>query len=130
MLIGRGHVRSMNSWMNNVNFLVKGKNPCLLLMHTDAAAGPRVESGERVGVSPRHLSLEVLLEVTDTMRPGVPCLLHGYGQNVPRTQASTASNLDTASVNDISDETDLDIPSVTPALHNVSVTVEKLEATA
>ena len=83
-----------------------------------------------MGVSSRHLSLEALLEVTDTMRLGVLCLPHGYGQNVPGPQASTASNLDTASVNDISDETDLDVTSVTPTLHSVSVTVEKLEATA
>ena len=128
VLIGRRHVRSVNSWMNNLQFLVKGKNPCLLLMHPDDAVRLRVETGERVRVKSRHLSLEALLEVTDTMRPGVLCLPHGYGQNVPGTQLSTASKLDTVSFNDISDETDLDVPSGTPALHSVAVTVEKLIA--
>ena len=100
----------------------------LLEMHPDDAVRLRVETGERVRVKSRHLSLEALLEVTDTMRPGVLCLPHGYGQNVPGTQLSTASKLDTVSFNDISDETDLDVPSATPALHSVAVTVEKLIA--
>ena len=130
VLIGRRHVRSVNSWMNNLHFLVKGKNPCLLLMHPDDAERLQIENGERVRVKSRHLSLEALVEVTDTMRPGVLCLPHGYGQNVPGTQLSTASKLDTVSFNDISDETDFDIPSVTPALHSVAVTVEKLVAAA
>lgn len=130
LLVGRRHVRSVNSWMNNQQFLVKGKNACLLLMHPDDAERLGVETGERVRVRARHLSLEALVEVTETMMPGVLSLPQGYGQNVPGTKLSIASKLDTVSFNDISDETDVDIPSMTPALHTVSVTVEKLAAAA
>ena len=80
-------------------------------------------------VTSRHLSLEVLVKVTGTMQPGILYLPYGYRQNVPGTQLSTASKLYTVSFNDICDETDLDAPSVIPALHSVSVKVEKLEAT-
>ena len=38
VLIGRRHLRSNNSWMHNVNVLVKGKERCTLQMHPDDAA--------------------------------------------------------------------------------------------
>ena len=128
VLVGRRHVRSVNSWMNNLKFLVKGKNPCLLLMHPDDAARLEVETGERVRVTSRNLSMEPVVEVSETMMPGVLSLPHGYGQNQPGMKLSIASKLDTVNFNTISDETDVDIPSMTPALHSVSVTVEKLDA--
>ena len=60
--------------------------------------------------------------------PGVLSLPHGYGQNIPGIRMSVAAGLDSANFNVISDETDVDVPSMTPALHSVAVTVEKLEA--
>ena len=127
-LVGRRHVRSVNSWMNNLEFLVKGKNPCLLLMHPDDALALAITSGERVRLKSRDRSLEVLVEISTGVMPGVLSLPHGYGQNIPGIRMSVAAGLDSANFNVISDETDVDVPSMTPALHSVAVTVEKLEA--
>nr|MDT0666222.1 molybdopterin dinucleotide binding domain-containing protein [Micromonospora sp. DSM 115978] len=38
VLIGRRHLRSNNSWMHNVEPLVKGRDRCTLLVHPDDAA--------------------------------------------------------------------------------------------
>ena len=126
ILIGRRHVRSVNSWMNNLHFLTKGKNPCRLLVNPDDAERIDIVTGDRVRVSSRERIIEVGVEISDSMLSGVVCLPHGYGQNAPGIKLSVASALDTANFNDISDETDLDVPSATPALHSVSVTVEKI----
>jgi len=128
ILVGRRHVRSVNSWMNNLHFLTKGKNPCLLLINPADAERIGVESGERVRVSSRERAIEVVVNVSDTMMEGVVSLPHGYGQTNERTKLSGASELDTANFNDISDETDVDVPSATPALGSVSVTIEKVTA--
>lgn len=126
VLIGRRHARSVNSWMNNLHFLVKGKNACQLLVNPADAERLDVATGDRVRVSSRERVIEVAVEVSDTMMPGVVCLPHGYGQNKPGIKLSLAATLDSANFNDISDETDLDVPSVTPALGSVSVRLEKV----
>ena len=38
VLVGRRHLRSNNSWMHNVQVLVKGKPRCTLHLHPDDAA--------------------------------------------------------------------------------------------
>ena len=38
VLVGRRHLRSNNSWMHNVNVLVKGKERCTLQVHPDDAS--------------------------------------------------------------------------------------------
>ena len=38
VLIGRRELRSNNSWMHNLAPLVKGDDPCALLIHPDDAA--------------------------------------------------------------------------------------------
>src|SRR5262249_54112244 len=35
LLVGRRHLRSNNSWLHNVNVLVKGKERCTLQVHPD-----------------------------------------------------------------------------------------------
>ncbi|MEZ5207708.1 MAG: molybdopterin dinucleotide binding domain-containing protein [Acidimicrobiales bacterium] len=48
MLIGRRHVRSNNSWMHNVEVLVKGKARCTLQVHpADADDWGLVDGGRR-----------------------------------------------------------------------------------
>ena len=40
VLVGRRHLRSNNSWMHNIEVLVKGKPRCTLQVHPDDAAPP------------------------------------------------------------------------------------------
>ncbi|HET8645138.1 MAG TPA: molybdopterin dinucleotide binding domain-containing protein, partial [Vicinamibacteria bacterium] len=79
VLVGRRDLRSNNSWMHNSERLTRGKDRCTLLMHPGDAAARGLADGARVQVRSRVGDVEVALEVTDAMRPGVVCLPHGYG---------------------------------------------------
>ena len=47
VLVGRRHLRSNNSWMHNVNVLVKGKERCTLQVHPDDATDLGLVDGGR-----------------------------------------------------------------------------------
>ena len=91
VLVSRRHLRSKNSWMHNVKVLVKGKDRCTLLVHPDDAARRRPRR-RRAGPGSRRrpASLEVPVEVSDEMMPGVVSLPHGWGHDRPGTRLSVA----------------------------------------
>ena len=89
-LVSRRHLRSKNSWMHNVKVLVKGKDRCTLLVHPDDAAGGGLVDGGRARVSSEAGSIEVPVEVSDEMMPGVVSLPHGWGHDRPGTRLSVA----------------------------------------
>ena len=90
VLVSRRHVRSNNSWMHNVKVLVKGKDRCTLLVHPDDAGGIGLADGSVARVSTEIGSIEVPVEVSDEMMPGVVCLPHGWGHNLDGVQLSVA----------------------------------------
>jgi anaerobic selenocysteine-containing dehydrogenase len=108
VMVGRRHVRSNNSWMHNSERLVKGPDRCTLLMHPDDARARGLDAGQRVTVASRVGSVEVPLEVTDAMRPGVVCLPHGFGHARDGVRLAVAREHAGASVNDINDEQRVD----------------------
>jgi len=90
VLVSRRHLRSKNSWMHNVKVLVKGKDRCTLIIHPDDAAAAGLTDGARARVTSEAGSLEVPVEVSDEMMPGVVCLPHGWGHDKPGAQLSVA----------------------------------------
>jgi len=90
LLISRRHVRSNNSWMHNVAVLVKGKDRCTLLIHPDDAARAGVSDGGVARVSSEAGALDVPVEVSDEMMPGVVSLPHGWGHDLDGVQLSVA----------------------------------------
>ncbi len=90
MLISRRHVRSNNSWMHNVNVLVKGKDRCTLLIHPDDAHRSGLVDGSVARVSSEAGELDVPVEVSDEMMPGVVSLPHGWGHDLDGVQLSVA----------------------------------------
>jgi len=91
VLVSRRHVRSNNSWMHNVASLVTGRDRCTLLVHPDDAAKAGVEDGKLVRVTSSAGELVVPVEVSDEMRPGVVCLPHGWGHDLPGVRAQVAA---------------------------------------
>ena len=89
-LVSRRHLRSKNSWMHNVKVLVKGKDRCTLLVHPDDASGVGLVDGGRARVTSEAGSVEVPVEVSDEMMPGVVSLPHGWGHDRPGTRMSVA----------------------------------------
>jgi len=90
LLVSRRHLRSNNSWMHNVKVLVKGKDRCTLLIHPDDARAAGLADGKLARVSSESGSLEVAVEVSDEMMPGVVSLPHGWGHDKPGTRLSVA----------------------------------------
>ena len=122
-LIGRRHVRSNNSWMHNLPRLMAGKPICTLLMHPDDAAARDVKPGAQVRVSSRVGVIEVPVEVSDEMMPGVVSLPHGFGHSRPGTGMAVAKAHAGASINDLTDEQLIDELTGNAAFSGVPVRV-------
>ena len=69
--------------MHNVEVLVKGKERCTLQVHPDDAARLGLVDGGQAEVASRVGTVEVPVEVTDAIRPGVVSLPHGWGHDAP-----------------------------------------------
>jgi anaerobic selenocysteine-containing dehydrogenase len=124
VLIGRRALRSNNSWMHNSARLVKGPVACTLKMHpTDAAARGLVD-GARVRARSRVGAVEVPLEVSDEVAPGVVSLPHGWGHAREGTALAVARAHAGASVNDLTDDQRVDALSGAAAFNGVPVVVE------
>jgi anaerobic selenocysteine-containing dehydrogenase len=123
VLIGRRQLRSNNSWMHNSERLVKGKPRCILLMHPDDAAARGVTDGQTVELSSAAGTIEVPVEITDAIMPGVVSLPHGWGHGRPGVRLAVASAHPGASINDVTDEHFVDALTGTAALSGVPVQV-------
>jgi anaerobic selenocysteine-containing dehydrogenase len=90
VLVGRRDLRSNNSWMHNINVLVKGKARCTVHVHPDDAARHGIVDGADVRV--RSSAGEIMLpaEVTDAVRPGVVSIPHGWGHDRPGVRLDVA----------------------------------------
>ena len=123
-LIGRRHLRSNNSWMHNSRRLVKGKERCTLLVHPDDASRRGLSAGSRALVSSRAGTVELPVEITDEMMPGVVSIPHGFGHDRPGVELQVARERPGVSANDLTDELFLDALSGNAALSGVPVRVE------
>ncbi len=127
-LIGRRDVRSNNSWMHNFPRLMRGRDRCTLLMHPRDAARLELSDESRVAVVSRTGRVTAPLEITDRVMPGVVSLPHGWGHDRQGTRLATANSHPGASLNDLTDERQVDLLCGTAALNGVAVSVEKLSA--
>jgi anaerobic selenocysteine-containing dehydrogenase len=123
-LIGRRHVRSNNSWMHNYRLLVKGRERCSLMMHPQDMDERGLVDGGQVTLSSRAGALEVKVEASDNMMPGVVSLPHGYGHGRDNTRMGIANEHAGVSCNDVTDELYLDVLSGNAAVNGVLVSVE------
>jgi len=127
VLIGRRALRSNNSWMHNSLRLVKGPPGCVLLMHPADAAVRGLKKGESARVESRVGSVEVPVDVTGDVMPGVVSLPHGWGHVRDGAALSVAAAHAGASLNDLTDEQSLDALSGNAAFNGVPVTVTKVQ---
>ncbi len=122
-LIGRRHVRDNNSWMHNHHRLMRGKSRCHLLMHPDDMAKEGWQSGMTVVINGRVGSIEVEVQGSDEMMPGVVSLPHGYGHARSGTLGGIASQHAGVSCNDVTDERFIDALSGNAAVNGITVTL-------
>ncbi len=123
VLTSRRHLRSNNSWMHNVRTLVKGKDRCTLLIHPDDAERTGVADGALAQVSSEAGSIEVPVEVSDEMMPGVVSLPHGWGHDKPGTRQSVAREHAGVNNNLLAPGHFVDVPSGNAAVNGIPVEV-------
>lgn len=121
MLVGRRHLRSNNSWMHNLPALAGGTNRCTLQIHPDDA--DRLGITELAVVTGPAGKLEVAVEITDAIRPGVVSLPHGWGHAEPGTRMSVAARNPGVNVNELLDCSLLEPLSGTAVLNAVPVEI-------
>ncbi|MBK6762503.1 MAG: molybdopterin-dependent oxidoreductase [Micrococcales bacterium] len=96
VLVGRRQLRTNNSWLRTLPRLTGGSNRCTLQVHPDDAARAEVADGAQARLTSDTGAVDVLIEVTDAVMPGVVCLPHGWAPAVPRAWgpgATTGTNV-------------------------------------
>lgn len=124
MLIGRRELRTNNSWIHNSHRMVKGKPRCTLLMNPRDAENRSLVNGQSVQVRSRVGQVDVPVEISDEMMPGVVSLPHGWGHGRKGAQLRVASQTPGVSINDLTDDGRVDSMSGVAALSGTPVTVQ------
>lgn len=127
LLIGRRHLRSNNSWMHNVEVLVKGKPRCTLQVHPDDAAERGLVDGGQAEVRSRVGAVVAPVEVTDAVMAGVVSLPHGWGHDLDGARLSVAAEHAGVNSNVLADTDLFDPVSGTAVLNGIPVEVVAVE---
>ena len=86
VLVGRRQLRTANSWTQNVQVLVRGKDSCVAQLHPDDAGRIGLVDGATATIRSAAGSIDVPVEVTDVVMPGVVCVPYGWGHGLPGTR--------------------------------------------
>jgi anaerobic selenocysteine-containing dehydrogenase len=117
VLIGRRDLRSLNSWMDNIPALTRGRNRSRLEMNPVDASQLEITNGTTAVVSSQAGN------VTVDVPPGVVGLPHGLGHQAERS-LRVASSLPGANSNQLGNPGLLDVPSGTSVVNGLPVRVE------
>jgi anaerobic selenocysteine-containing dehydrogenase len=123
VLVGRRHVRSNNSWMHNVEVLVKGKERCTLQVHPDDARRWGLTDGGVATVASAVGKVDAPVAVTDDILTGVVSLPHGWGHDLEGAQLTVAAGRAGVNTNVLTDPTPVDALSGNAVLTAIPVTV-------
>ncbi len=126
-LIGRRLVRSHNTWTQNSRRLVKGKNPCTLVIHPEDAESLAVHHGDMLRVRSDKGEVKIEAAVSDEVLQGVVSMPQGWGHNQRNTRMSTAAGQPGVSINDLTDVNRIDKLTGNAALNGTRVAIELVE---
>ena len=123
VLIGRRQLRSNNSWMHNLEPLVKGKDRCT--MHVNPADAERLglADGGLAHLRSRVGEIDAPVEVTDAIMPGVISIPHGWGHSAPGARMQVAAEHAGVNSNVLADELEVDPVSGNAILSGIPVEV-------
>jgi len=123
VLIGRRQLNSNNSWMHNLAPLVRGRNRCTAHVHPDTAARLGLVDGANARVRSRTGAITVPVEITDSIRPGVVSIPHGWGHDVDGARTSVAAAHAGANSNVLADDLLVDGLTGTAVLNGIPIEV-------
>jgi anaerobic selenocysteine-containing dehydrogenase len=114
--------------MHNIQPLVRGKERCTAHVHPDDAARLGLQDGELARVSSRAGVIEVPVEVTEGVMPGVVSIPHGWGHDMDGVRMTVASAHAGTNSNVLADEELIDPLSGNAVLNGIPVEVAPVEA--
>ncbi|HEY3261310.1 MAG TPA: molybdopterin oxidoreductase family protein [Pseudonocardiaceae bacterium] len=123
VLIGRRQLRSNNSWMHNLQPLVKGRDRCTMLVHPRDAERLGLADGGQAVVSSTAGSVRVPVEVTDDIMTGVVSIPHGWGHSAKGARMAVAAEHPGVNTNVLADGNQLDPLSGNAVLNGIPVQV-------
>ncbi|MBC7533241.1 MAG: molybdopterin-dependent oxidoreductase [Oligoflexus sp.] len=108
LLIGRRNLKSNNSWMHNLPSLHRSKDQCFVIMHKDDGEKLALSDGSQVRLSTDVGSIDLPVSLSTRIMPGVISVPHGWGHHRPGTRLGLAAQVPGVSLNDITDDTQID----------------------
>jgi anaerobic selenocysteine-containing dehydrogenase len=123
VLVGRRDLRSNNSWMHNIEVLVKGRPRCTLHVNPHDAERWGLVDGATATLAGRVGAVDVPVEVTDAVRPGVVSLPHGWGHDLDGVRLAVAGRHAGVNSNAVADDAQLDELSGNAVLNGIPVSV-------
>jgi len=124
-LIGRRTPRSMNSWLNNVERLTKGKPTNTLLMNPENALTLGIKSGNKIRIESNRNYIFAEVELCPSIMKDVISLPHGWGSQQQFNTFSTIGKTSATSFNDLTSNLDFDPLSGMSRLNGLIVKLTK-----
>jgi anaerobic selenocysteine-containing dehydrogenase len=121
VIVGRRQLHGNNSWMHNLPVLAKGAAQCIALVNPADAVRLGLEDGGSARIAHDGRAIEVEVEISDEMMPGVVSLPHGWGHDQPGSQLSVAGANPGGNLNALMDENRRDPLSGNAVLSGVEV---------
>ncbi|HEX3095394.1 MAG TPA: molybdopterin-dependent oxidoreductase [Candidatus Angelobacter sp.] len=128
VIIGRRQLHGNNSWMHNLPVLAKGAAQCTALVSPADAARLGLEDGGRARIAHDGRMIEVEVEISDEMMPGVISLPHGWGHDQPGSRLKVAAANPGGNLNALMDENRRDPLSGNAVLSGVEVEMTPVAA--
>ncbi len=111
-------------WMHHSYRLIKGKNPCELLIHPQDAAARGISDNSLVKVISRAGQVEIPVLITEDIMPGVVCMPSHWGHGRKGTRQRIANANPGVSLNDLTDIQGYDKLTNNAIVNGVPVKVE------
>jgi anaerobic selenocysteine-containing dehydrogenase len=122
-LIGRRHVRTLNSWMHNLEPLARGRGRSDLHIHPMDAEQRGLVDGDLATVTSPSGSLTVPVQITEDITAGVVSIPHGWGHGAKGMRMAVASQHAGVNSNILAPGNLLDPVSGNAVLNGIPVTV-------
>lgn len=127
-LIGRRDIRSINSWMHNIDGLVRSQKP-LLIVHPSDAQRYGLTDGGHARVSTRHGAVEVLILVSEDIVAGTVCYPHGWGHDGGWSRANATPGQNINALLGLGAD-DIEYISGTTLMEGIAVSLEPMDSAA
>jgi anaerobic selenocysteine-containing dehydrogenase len=114
--------------MHNLPMLVKGKERCTAWVHPEDAERLGLTDGELARVVSRAGAIEVPVEVTEDVMPGVTSIPHGWGHDVPGVGMAVAERHAGTNSNVLADEMLIEPLTGTAVLNGIPVELAPVRA--